>query len=59
MLLAKRPLDFRALLRDAARLCQELEDAVVAGAPAAELNRRLKAVNDSCKGCHVEHRDNQ
>ncbi len=54
---AKHPPDFAQLMRDAAKRCQEFEDALAAKAPAADLTARLKAVNDSCKSCHVKHRD--
>lgn len=54
---AKHPPEFAQLMRESARRCQEFEDALAAKAPAADLTARLKAVNDSCKSCHVKHRD--
>jgi protein tyrosine phosphatase (PTP) superfamily phosphohydrolase (DUF442 family) len=54
---AKHPPDFAQLMRDSARRCQEFEDALAAKAPAADLTARLKAVNGSCKSCHVKYRD--
>lgn len=44
------------LVANAAR-AQELEDAIVAGRPAAELDEGLKLVAASCKDCHVRFRN--
>jgi hypothetical protein len=54
---AQYPAAFAGALAEATRLAQELEDAIAARAPAARLTARLKAVNDSCKSCHVQYRD--
>lgn len=55
--LAREPADFAQFMLDAARLAQEFEDALAAGAPKADLTERLKLVGASCKACHVKHRD--
>ncbi len=44
------------LAANAAR-AQELEDAIVAGRPAADLDATLKMVASSCKDCHVRFRN--
>src|SRR5688572_17896035 len=54
---AQHPPAFAAGLEEATRLAQELEDALVARAPEAELKAKLQLVNASCKSCHVKYRD--
>lgn len=55
--LAGRPADFQAMMRDSWSAAQAFEDALTDRAPADELASRLRAVNDSCKACHVQYRD--
>lgn len=55
--IAKHPPDFGELMRASAARCREFEDALSAKAPADQLAARLKAINDSCKACHVNYRD--
>ncbi|MFM9995449.1 MAG: cytochrome c [Phycisphaerales bacterium] len=53
----RHPPDFGELMRASAARCREFEDALSAKAPADQLAAKLKAINDSCKACHVKYRD--
>ena len=46
------------MLRENGALAQELEDLLAADErDATRLSRQFKRVDDSCKSCHVKHRD--
>ncbi|MBC7834461.1 MAG: hypothetical protein H7Y88_05085 [Phycisphaerales bacterium] len=49
--------DLSIMLTDAAIKAGSLEEAIVAGRPAKELDAAFKLVQSSCKDCHVKHRD--
>lgn len=52
-----KPAEFRELLRASADAAQKLEDGLVNQQSGEELAKRMKAVADSCKSCHVKYRD--
>lgn len=49
--------DFAEFLRKNSGQAQQLEDALAAGKDNTLLNTLLKAVNTSCKECHIKHRN--
>lgn len=49
--------DFARRLADAVAKASALEEAIVAGAPASELDARFVLVRTSCKDCHATYRD--
>ena len=55
--LTSRGADFERRIEEGWKLAEDLEGGIVDGLPAKELSARLDAVNRSCKGCHVAHRD--
>ena len=55
----KHPEDFAAMMVDSLRAAQAMEDALAAQASKDELSARLKALDVSCKDCHLAYRDNR
>lgn len=54
----RKPADFAAMLRDANKQAQSLEDLLAAGEKdAGKLSGQFKLVVASCKDCHVRYRD--
>lgn len=53
----KRPEEFRTQMTAAVALSQSLEDGIVGNLPAADLDMRIQAVQQSCKTCHAAYRD--
>ena len=49
--------DYVQKLTDAIAVATAMEEAFVAGAPAADLEARYKLVQASCKDCHANYRD--
>ncbi len=55
----KHPEDFAAMMVASLEAAQAMEDALAAQAPRDELSARLKALDVSCKDCHLAYRDNR
>lgn len=51
--------EYQVMLAAAVKCAEELEEALVKGAPKAELESRWKVVVASCKDCHAGYRDNK
>ncbi|MCA9243320.1 MAG: hypothetical protein KDA32_05145 [Phycisphaerales bacterium] len=57
--IAARPREFQAMLRTSWDAARVFEDALTVSPPSSLLADRLNAINDSCKACHAQYRDNR